>query len=756
MRARIGWLAAMGTTALVAGSAGAQPAPAPATASAPAPASAPALAPIPRNAPDPVPLSRDQPVAFTADAFEYDRTGGIVTATGHVEAWQGDHVLRADRVTFDRNTNVAAASGNVVLVQPDGQVLFADYAELTQGMREGVLKGMRARLAENGQLAANGARRVDGKINELSRAVYTTCNVCKTDPDKPPLWQLRAVTALQDLENKQIEYRDVTLDIAGVPVLYLPFLAHADPSVRRASGFLVPTLGYSAHIGAFAEVPYFWAIDEHQDVVVTPMVTSNTGPQIAADYRRRFNNGEVRVDTGVALERGLQGYVFGKGNFSFDDTWRYGFNINRASGVNYLRDFKIQNYSSVLTSSGFIEGFGVGAYTRLDVTAYQGLATSITASKLPYVLPRYQYSFFGEPDALGGRLTADVMAFNVLRQQGTNTQRVGLRLEWQRPFTGVLGEQYHLTLRNDSVAYNASAMTQQPTYGQVGNAQGARAQPTAAVDMKWPFIRTGASTGTQLIEPIVQLIAAPNAGSYLRRNVPNEDSLDFEFTDTTLFSLNRYAGLDRFEGGLRANVGVHGNWAVGGTNVDALVGQSYHAHVDKSVPLGSGLDRRMSDVVARARVTPAEYFDLTARTRVDPRNGNIRYAEGIGSAGTPALRVAAGYIYSATNPYYLFDQNPMSSPPTGYPASYFTPRNEVLASVSTQYGSYKFAANARRNLATGRMDSIGAKATYEDECFIFDVNLYRRFLSINNDNGGTTVLFQITLKTIGQFGYHAS
>ncbi|MEJ1976089.1 MAG: LptA/OstA family protein [Acetobacteraceae bacterium] len=146
------------------------------------------------------PLRKDQPVAFTADSFQYDRDAGIVTASGHVEAWQGDHVLRADKVTFDRNTNVAAASGNVVLVEPDGQVLFADYAELTQGMREGVLRGMRSLLAENGKLAANGARRVEGKVNELTHAVYTTCNLCKSDPTKPPLWQLRAYSAVQDLE----------------------------------------------------------------------------------------------------------------------------------------------------------------------------------------------------------------------------------------------------------------------------------------------------------------------------------------------------------------------------------------------------------------------------------------------------------------------------------------------------------------------------------------------------------------------------
>src|SRR5271157_2897324 len=102
------------------------------------------------------PVKKDEPVTFTADSVEYDRENGIVTATGHVEAWQNDHILRADKITFDRNTNVAAATGNVVLLEPDGQVVFSDYAELSEGMRNGVLRGMRAILAENGKLAANG------------------------------------------------------------------------------------------------------------------------------------------------------------------------------------------------------------------------------------------------------------------------------------------------------------------------------------------------------------------------------------------------------------------------------------------------------------------------------------------------------------------------------------------------------------------------------------------------------------------------
>jgi LPS-assembly protein len=46
-------------------------------------------------------------------------------------------------------------------------------------------------------------------------------------------------------------------------------------------------------------------------------------------------------------------------------------------------------------------------------------------------------------------------------------------------------------------------------------------------------------------------------------------------------------------------------------------------------------------------------------------------------------------------------------------------------------------------------------ASYEDECFIFSGNVYRRFTSIGGDNGATTVLLQITLKTVGTFGFHA-
>lgn len=693
----------------------------------------------------PQPLTRTDPVTFTADAVEYDRDNAIVSATGNVEAWQNDNVLRADKIVFDRNTNVAAASGNVVMVQPDGQVLFSDYAELTEGLRDGVLRGMRAILAENGKLVANGARRTEGSINELSRAVYSTCDLCKDDPSKPPLWQLRARSAVQDGENKKIEYRDAVLDIYGVPVAYFPYFWHTDPSVRRASGFLVPQFGQSKNLGAFLTVPYFWAIDGVSDLTLSPTVSSQQYGNLNTEYRRRFNDGTLNVEAGVGLlRRKLEADIFASGRFAYDDTWRYGFDLNRATSAQYLRDYRIANRADVLVSRVFVEGFGTGSYTKLDSLAYQGLVDSVRQNRLPYVLPRYQYSFFGEPDALGGRLRFDTSNFNVLRQIGTNTQRAAATLNWQRPFAGSFGEVYGLTLQSTAAAYTATSLDQNPNYADVNTAERARAHPQVAVDVRFPLVREG--WGTQLIEPRAQIIVAPNTGGGLRnQRIPNEDSLDFEFTDANLFSLNRFPGLDRLEGGVRANVALHLNWTLGGAQVDGLVGQSFRSHKDDTFPVGSGLENRRSDIVTRTTVSPAPWLDLTGRTRLNPKRLTPRFADAIGSVGTPLLRVSAGYLYSAVTPYFLYDQQ-------GVPASYFRHRNEATVSASTQIDRYRASAYVRRDLDLSKLSNVGVRGSYEDECFIFDVSFNRRYTSLNGDNGATSVLFQLTFKTVGQFG----
>jgi LPS-assembly protein len=702
------------------------------------------------------PVSQNQPVTFTADQVEYDREHGLVTARGHVEAWQNDHVLRADTVTFDRNTGVMAAQGHVVLLEPDGQTLFADYAEMNQGMKDAVLKDMRAILAQNARLAANGARRYGGQINEMDKVVYSTCNLCKTDPSRPLEWQLKADKAVQDLEHKKIEYENAVLEMYGVPVAYFPYFWHVDPSVKRGSGLLIPTLGYTSHLGAFFGQPYYLVIDGQSDATFTPLITSRKGPQIGVDYRRRFNDGMLQVNTTLGYDdNDPQTSIYLKGAFDYNDTWRWGFNVRHVTSPNYANDFRLGpelgGNLNLLSSQVYLEGFGVGAYSRLDTRFYQAINTAIANSKLPFVLPRYQYSYFGVPDALGGRLSVDTGAFNVIRDDGTNTMRAHLTVNWQRPFVGALGDLWTLTLHGDTAAYNASKFNQQPNFATNDNIDYAWALPQAALDFRWPFMRDSGAWGVQLIEPRAQVIVAPRMGLSQLNRWPNEDSLDMEFSDANLFGFNRFPGIDRQEGGSRINVALHTAWYLNGTAFDSLIGQSYRNYKDPLFQPNSGLYDQVSDVVARATLSPTRWLDLTYRTRLDYRTFAARMIDTFATVGPPNLKLSGGYLYTVDNPYYYYDQP--APPPPGN--AYYKPRNEVTFGAFGRWDPYRFSFNGEYNLQAAMFDTISADVAYEDECFIVDVRVYRRYTNYNGDHGSSGVLIQLTFKTVGSFGFKA-
>lgn len=702
--------------------------------------------------------SRKAPVTFTADQVQYDQQNNLVIATGHVEAWQNGHVLRADKIVFDRNTGTATGTGHVVLLEPDGEVLFADYAEMTQDMNDGVLKDMRALLAQNGKLAANGARRTAGKINEMSRVVYSACNLCKKDPSKPPEWQITASTGLQDLEHKRIEYDNAVLQIYGWPVAWFPFISAPDPSVKRESGLLMPSIGTSSHLGAFIAQPYYWVIDDQSDATLTPVMTTEQGPQLNAEYRRRFNNGYLLLETSAGYTNNSpQGTFTAKSQFDYDENWRWGFDINRASSTPYVEDFRFGNgYNldpNLLTSQIYAEGFGEGAYSRLDARMYQGLSSIIVDSELPVVLPRYQFSYFGQPDAWGGRFSLDAGAFNVMRSDGTNTRRTNLTVNWERPFVGDLGDLWQITLHGDAAAYDASDFNEQPNYGTHSMVDTARALPQVAVDVRWPFMRDSGAWGTQVIQPRLQLVVAPQVGDSQNDKYPDEDSLDVEFSDANLFGFNRFTGIDRLEGGVRLNAALQGTWYLGGTTFDAFIGQSYRDGKDNVFPEYTGLHNQVSDIVARATFTPTRWLDVTYRTRLDPQTLVTHMADAVFTVGVPKFRLNGGYLYTTYDPYTLFDSAPPPTPATD--PSFFQPRDEVTIGASSAWGPYRVVTYARRDLTTNQMVAVGADAIYEDECLIVDLKFFRRYTSIDGDSGSTALLLLFTFKTIGQFGYRA-
>ena len=149
-------------------------------------------------------------------------------AKGHVEISQGGEVLLADTVSYNQRTGTITASGHVSLVQPTGEVVFSDFIELRDSMNTAFAQNVRMLLADRSRLAANAARRLGGNRTELTRGVYSPCDLCKDNPSAPPAWQFKAREIDHDQELKLLEFRDATLELDGWPVFYTPYISAPD------------------------------------------------------------------------------------------------------------------------------------------------------------------------------------------------------------------------------------------------------------------------------------------------------------------------------------------------------------------------------------------------------------------------------------------------------------------------------------------------------------------------------------------------
>src|SRR5690606_2763831 len=143
---------------------------------------------------------------------------------GRVEIVQDTRMLVADQVSYNLKQDLVAASGNVTLAEPGGETLFTDYMELTGDLKEGVAQQIRAVLADNSRMAAASATRVGGDRTDFEDASYTACEPCRNKPDSRPLWEAKAKRITHNQAEHTIEYRDVWMELGGVPVLYTPYL----------------------------------------------------------------------------------------------------------------------------------------------------------------------------------------------------------------------------------------------------------------------------------------------------------------------------------------------------------------------------------------------------------------------------------------------------------------------------------------------------------------------------------------------------
>jgi LPS-assembly protein len=678
---------------------------------------------------------RAVPILMTADELQFDDELGIATAKGNVEISQSDRVLLADRVTYNQRDDVVTASGNIILLEPTGEVLFAEFAELTDDMREGFLRGFSMLLADNSRLAAVSAQRRGGVETRLNQAIYSACRDC-VGFDGEPLWNIKAAKVIHNQERREVVYRDATLELLGLPVAYTPFLSHPDPTVKRKSGLLAPTFGGSSSFGSSISLPYFWAISRDKDLTFDPTFYASKYPLITGEYRQSFANGELRsrlsgvYDTSDSTHKRGRGHIDAEAQFVINDDWRWGSDVNLASDDTYLARFGFPG-SNTLTSRAYIERFGSRSYAAAQGIYFQGLRDADIQEEIPLVLPKIDYNFVSEPGKAGAFTTLDANFQSLGRDEGTSSQRASMSAGWHLPYTSNIGTVTTLSGTVQSDLYNVSDVTV-PSGDKESGLTG-RIFPQLIAEWKYPWIRRGQSSG-MLIEPIAALVLAPNGGNPDR--IPNEDSLAVEFDETNLFSANRFPGKDRVEGGSRVVYGLRGGlYGDGGGSTTFVVGQSYQFRENSTFGVGSGLNDHRSDIVGRLTISPNKFLNLLYKTRIDADNFKAKHTEVTAVAGGRALRTDINYIF--------FDQT-----------EEFPKREEIRAGLTSDItDQWTARVDTRRDLSdNGGTLSWGASLRYNCDCLDFSINYSRTFTQDRDVPPEESIFVRIVFKTLGEFG----
>lgn len=694
----------------------------------------------------------EQVIDFATDTLTYDHETDIVTASGNVVLVRGGYRLRAKEVVYNRRTGFVEARGNVTVIDPGGNQAYGDRVELSETLRDGAIENILLVLQDGGRLAARSGTRVAGR-SELNRAVYSPCNIDDSGGcPREPVWQIKAVKVIHDPARERITYRDAYFELFGVPVLYLPALSHPTGGSGSASGLLVPDIRLDRSLGLELQTPYFLRFAANRDLTITPHIYTEANPMLGLEYRHLTDDGPFRVggsatysnrtDRSGDQERDFRGYIYANGRLQHSAPWRSTFGMRVTTDDTFLRRYDISR-DTTLRNFYNLERFGSESYLTVEGWAFQGLRVDDRGGLQPIALPLIDFIWRPEGETFGGRLEARANTLAITRTDGQDTQRALAHIRWDASRYTPLGQRITATamLRGDIYNSNDVSLAAIPLYaGREGVS--ARAIPVAALDMEWPLAGP-AFGGLQTLTPRVQLVTS---GGGNNEEIPNEDSRAIDLEDVNLFSLNRFPGFDRWSGGTRITYGARWTLDRPRLRLEAEFGQSYRIDKSDLFPVGTGLSGNFSDFVGRSTLRFGSLVDITHRFRLDKNSLAVRRNEIDATVGTARTYATIGYV-RLNRDIQLEDLQDREEIRAG--------GRVAFARNWSVFGSTVIDLTDRTDDPLNQSDGfepvrhrIGI--AYEDECFEFGVTWRRDYTQDRDFRRGNTFLLRLALKNLGR------
>ena len=679
------------------------------------------------------------PAVLAADSVTYDRESGLLVAAGDVEVLHEGRVLRASRIVYDERAGRIRAEGPITLTDPDGGVLIADAAALTPDLAEGLISSARLLIDGQLQLAAAEVRRSGGRYATLERTVASSCTICAGNPT--PTWAIRASRVTEDSVARRLYFENARLEAFGFPIAFVPRLSIPEPGVRRASGVLPPVFQQSGIYGFGFKLPYYRVLGPSSDATVTPFVTTEGGFLLEGEYRRRFSNGGFNLwgvlgvadtlnEDGASHNGAGRGALSAIGLFELPYDFLFDFDLNVTTDKSFLTQYDYTD-ADQLTSVARVSRTRESDYFEVSAVAFQSLTDEDDDLDVPFVFPELYYRRLVDTPGVGGRLGIDINSLGVWRREGSMMLRGGGALDWNREWDLPKG------IRGTTTASTLVDIYRVWDNPDVPDAYETQIVPAAAVELRWPFVRA-AGGASHVIEPIGQVVWSK--AIHDQQNIPNEDSRLPEFDETNLFSLNRFPGLDRWETGLRANLGIsYTRYDPAGWSMGLTLGRVVRDTAIDEFAEGTGLAGRWSDWIASASLELPWGLGLVNRALFDPSFDFRRNEFALAYDGElGALRAA--YTYLAED-----DSNPILGP---QPET-----NEFAVDARVRvHPNWELSGLWRYDLVDNSNLRAGAGITYGNECAEFDLSVSRRYTTSSNVPPSTSIGFAVRLSGVGSDG----
>jgi LPS-assembly protein len=539
--------------------------------------------------------------------------------SGHTSLQRLDQLLRADSLTYNRDTTAYDAEGDV-RYQERGMLLSASSMKGTTEPEYGVADDVQYQLlTSRGNGVASQAIMLGRDRDKLHDVTYSTCDLHNR------VWEVEARTLTMDRDEGLGRAHDVTMRLKGVPFLWLPYMRFPIDD-RRQTGFLYPSFGKRSRAGAYVSLPFYWNIAPNYDATFTPTWYAERGALLGVQFRYLTDSSKGQLDFDYMPNdrtRGTdRGYLQFRNYTRLPSDLRWSTSINRVSDEEWFQDFRnnfaanpairqLRSYS-YLTTSGDWWNAGVGA----DV--YQIADPSMSPRWESYDrLPRL---YFNADRAIGGPggpewgINSEAVRFVKGGYLGGMRFDAYPYLDW--PLQGTAW------FLRPEIGYRATAYNLERPVRRGGPLHPTRGVPILDVDAGLIFERDLHLFGqdyTQTLEPRMYYLRVPYRN---QDDIPLFDTRLMTFDFWELFTTNRFSGADRQQDANNLSLALTTRFLDqdGVEELSASIGQIRYFDPQRVTltPGGKVVDYSGSNYVGNLTVSLSDNWRLTASQQWNP------------------------------------------------------------------------------------------------------------------------------------------